>query len=189
MTTALATDTTLERESAIVATMSTEELRRDFAQGLRIVRDRLVRMAAILFELERRGELVEGDKFLLRMLRKIAKGDLLVDVVVRFAGKPYTLASIGAMPPDRQAELLDKSDTEVDKICRRRSRAGSDKNLPGLRLADMAAGASVGDVADMCLTLINGCQQPHAVAEKLLPVLQRIKSNPKKKATLHDWDE
>jgi hypothetical protein len=66
---------------------------------------------------------------------------------------------------------------------RKRAKASKEDlqcRMPTPPLAQMAAHASVGDVADMCLELIRAAEDPRAVAEKLLPELQRIKQTTKR---------
>lgn len=109
-----------------VAKMTTEQLKAEFAEGLRLARERILRLAAILAELDARNQDVSGDKSLLKILRNIAAGKLLVDVVVRFAGRPYTLASIARLPVAKQQESLEEPDDRVVEEQFRRT----PRNLP-----------------------------------------------------------
>jgi hypothetical protein len=80
---------------------------------------------------------------------------------------------------------MEEDDATVDKrfikknITVRPDRDSSYMDIPNMR--DMAKNASIGDVAEMCLEAIKASKDPQAVAEKLLPELQKIKNMPKKK--------
>jgi hypothetical protein len=89
-----------------VSKMSTADLRKEFADGLRLNAERLQRMAAVLVELEKRGERIDGPASLLTMLRRIAAGELLAEVVTRFAGAPKTASRLGKCPVAQQRRLL-----------------------------------------------------------------------------------
>jgi hypothetical protein len=162
---------------AALAKTPTEELKREFRDGLSIAREKLLRLAAVLAELESRGETVEGDGQLLGMLRRIASGELLVDTVVKFAKTPRLMTGVGRLSPDEQRELLDATPEEAKatvKKKRGRRLHSDDGKRPSL--AQMALG-SPRDVADMCLELIRHNSDPAAVAEQLLPELQRLKQS------------
>ncbi len=168
--------------------LSTESLKQQFAEGIRLTRTQLLTLAATLFVLESRGEEVGGDRNLLNMLRKIGSGELLVDVVVRFAGRPYTMASVGRLPIERQVELLNKDDREVDATFERprvRQRSGTppvsiarrereQQEIEQASLAPlerMAAVASVGDLAESLFEIVSKNENPVAVVERLLSMV------------------
>lgn len=180
--------------AAGVKSMTTEQLKAEFAEGLRVTRERFLRLGAVLVELESRGETVEGDKYLIRLLRKIGLGELSVDVVVRFAGRPYTLASIiTKSKPEEQDSIMAMTDNEVEEKYvgprsergggkrrhRQHERQGDYGQVAPPSPEEMAANASVGDVAEMCLRIVNAAADPVAVAERLLPRLQEIKQKPR----------
>jgi hypothetical protein len=150
--------TELESQMARLKGLPTESLKRLLTEGIRVVRENLLLAACALAELESRGEKVEGDRYLFRMLRKIASGGLLVDAVVKFAGRPYTLASVERMPPARQAELLAKDDREVERIV-----AG----VPRLRARPTPA-----ETVERCLRIIRECSDPVAARDLLYARLQ-----------------
>jgi len=162
-----------------VSDWTTERLKECLARGFLVIRSRMLEMAACLQELESRGEKVDGDKFMIRLLRKMAQGELLVDVVVRFAGRPYTMASVARLPVDEQQQLLGKTDAEVEKQFHRPK---GHKHPPekcqstAPNLFGIAANASPGDVAEMIMKIIEKSRDPKAVAEKLIPQLQRVKN-------------
>jgi hypothetical protein len=172
---------TLDDVRADVKELSTDELKAEFAEGIRLTRDRFLRLGAILVELESRGESVEGDKFLIRLLRKIGQGELLIDIVTRFAGKPWTLANVTQLPLKEQRKVLQQDDRTVEGQyglrSRKRTKPGRGKcemEFPSMK--EMAAHASPGDIAEMCLELIMASESPQAVAEKLIPELQTLKN-------------
>lgn len=181
----------LSAEKNDVKTWTTERLREEFAAGLKITRDHLLRLACILAELESRGEQVDGDKDMLSLIRRIGNGTLLVDAVVRFAGRPQTLATVGKMPPERQAEILGYGDEEVEQaVKKQRHRRPAPKRLPAdnedeeVRMPTFFGAAAQGtpkDVAAMCLKLIRESEDPAAVAAEMLPELQRLKNAPRAK--------
>src|SRR5258708_38033991 len=178
--------------------MSTDRLKQEFANGLHVTREHLLRMAAILTELDNRGAQVDGDKHLLKMLRRIGKGELLVDVVVRFAGRPYILSRVGVLPADKQEEVLAKDNKEVDEMYTTRPHKNSDpakgySNPNGhgddgrpvvASLKEMALAGTPADVAEMCLELIENSEDPVAVVERLKPELDRFKVKPKRKPAM-----
>lgn len=163
-----------------MAHLTAEQLRADFEKGLRIARDQLIRLAAVLTELDSRGETVEGNKDLLKMLRRIASGELLPEVVVQFAGSPTVMRRVGRLPVKEQEEALatDAEDIRQDLLrtyshkARGPNSSACGEELPSL--TSMAAHASPGDVAEMCMELVNAAEDPRAVAERLLPQLETI---------------
>jgi len=176
----------LEQARSVAKVLTNEQLKERFASGLRIVRDRLLELAACLEEMDARKIDVAGDKHLLTMLRKIYKGELLVDVVVRFAGRPYTFASLKGKPVEEQARIIELDDDEVEEEIRSTARpkprihrsggespyGNGDSKHPSLM--QMAMGTPR-DVAEMCLDLIRNSTDPEAVAKLILPELQKIK--------------
>ena len=164
-----------------VGSMSTEDLKREFAEGISIVRDKLLWLAAILGEIELRGQKVSGDRFLVGLLRKIGRGDLLVDVVVRYAGCPYVLKAVSRLPVAEQEEVLAKSEADVSNRFRKQRQKLHYQESGGCAtkepsLLEQAAKGSPGDVAEMVMEIVNKSSDPKAVAQRLIPLLQRIKN-------------
>jgi hypothetical protein len=178
----------LDRVRAQVHAWDTERLKQELAQGLRVVRERLLTLAAVLAELDARGEEVTGDRHLLNLLRKIGSGELLVDAVVRFAGRPSVLASVAAMPVTEQGRVVGETDEEVEERFRTRKRAA--RPAPAARphrgtahlptMADMGKSGTAKDVAQLCLDIIGASADPPVVAELLLPRLQELKQSRQK---------
>lgn len=82
---------------------TTEQLREELVRTLGLTASNLARMAQIVRVLEERGEDLEALHIgLLHHLRRIAYGQVLPEVVVRFAGRPFLIKVIGNLPiPDQ----------------------------------------------------------------------------------------
>jgi hypothetical protein len=88
---------------AAAANRPTDELKAELARLLGFTAENLLRLAVVVAELESRGEDLSDLKIgLLPLLRSIAAGTLLPEVVVRFAGQPRALKAVGALPLDEQ---------------------------------------------------------------------------------------
>lgn len=169
---------------ARMARLTADQLKADFEKGLRIVREQLVRLAAILAELEARGETVEGNPHILKMLRRIASGELLPEVVVAFADAPAVLERVGRLDVDGQrAAIIDPEATKQTIRERKHKPVVSRQYVVG-SLAAMVSAALPADVAEMCLDAVKACSDPQAVAERMIPELQRIKNAPRPKKSL-----
>jgi hypothetical protein len=108
-----------DRESvrAEIRSMTTDALRTALVSGLRLSVFHLLRTALIYQELEERGEKVEGvSDGLLTILGRIARGDLLAEVVVRFAGSPSVMARVGRMPVEEQRAVVGDDDRVKDLL-------------------------------------------------------------------------
>jgi hypothetical protein len=94
----------IERSQTDLSTRSTDELRAQLAETLEITVANLLRMAAIVAELERRGvDLADLRLGLVGYLRQIAHGRLAARAVVRFAERPLLLRSVSSLPlPDQE---------------------------------------------------------------------------------------
>lgn len=164
METVMKDNETLATHNKAVKKLTSKQLQTELAKGLSLVRDRLLRLAAVVAELDSRGEVVPGDAGVLNMLRKVAAGQLLVDVVIRFAGQPQVIGRVGRMSASEQADLLKESDETIGK------RFGKPKNNPngGLSvqrsLREMAEAGTPKDVADACLELVEHSRDPATVA-------------------------
>lgn len=152
-----------------VEKMPTPKLREEFARGLQVTAERLTWLAVALHELEvARGEKVEGvPEALLTLLRRIAGGELLPEVVVRFAGTPKTMARVGKLPVDEQEAVVSGEKPPPEPPPRKPAKlhesgqtreAIEDKNY----LA-MAERATVKDLAEMIAELIARHPQPKDV--------------------------
>lgn len=91
-----------------LSSLSTEQLKSKLAESLAVTAAQLVRSAAIVLLLEERGEDVEALKIgMLQYLRKIALGQLLPAVVVRFASKQAALDCIVKLTLTDQKRLAE----------------------------------------------------------------------------------
>lgn len=89
-----------------VASLSNEELRKELVDRLCISVEHLVRVAALVAELESRGENLRGLRIgLLPYLRQIAAGKLVPEIVVKFAGVPNSIRAIGSLPAPEQLKI------------------------------------------------------------------------------------
>ncbi|MGA2032311.1 MAG: hypothetical protein ABSG68_08660 [Thermoguttaceae bacterium] len=92
-----------------LSTAPTEELRSRLSGLLARTADDLREMAGIVAELERRGEDLSGLRLgIVDHLRRIAAGQLLPEIVVRYAGYPQLLRVATSLPlPDQERMLVD----------------------------------------------------------------------------------
>lgn len=175
-----------------VSKLSTEELRKQFADGMRLSKVYLLRTSAILVELESRGERLEGDQRFFNMLRKIGSGETLVDVVVKFSARPVTMTMIANMPVDEQRKFLSMGVGEADEKLRKRKKARASfsggramvgGNLPAL--ANLTKSATAQDAAEMCMEIVKANENPLDCATRLQKLLRefvasQIRPKPKK---------
>lgn len=106
--------------------LSSDELRRQLTLSLKITAEQLVRMAAIVRVLEERGDdLSEFRGALPGYLRKIAYGQMLAEVVVRFADSPQLIQRVSQLPIPDQRRLADGESIEMAVL----TEAGTDKRM------------------------------------------------------------
>jgi hypothetical protein len=98
---------TKQNLTAQLRELSTEQLRQELIDRLGLTAESLLRTACLVAILEERGEDLSGLKIgLLDHLRKIAQGQLLPEIVVRFAGDGRLIRRIAELPiPDQQRIL------------------------------------------------------------------------------------
>lgn len=98
--------TTVDAELERLGGLTTDELRGELAGQLRLTASHLVRLAAIVRLLEDRGEDLSDLRIgLLQYLRRIAHGQVVPEVVVRFAEYPSLIQRISGMPLPDQIRL------------------------------------------------------------------------------------
>lgn len=98
----------VETDYQTLESLTTEQLREELAQGLRVTAECLSRLAAVVRILEERGEdLSELRIGLIGYLRRIAHGQVLPEVVVRFADSPMLLRRIASLPLPDQKRLAE----------------------------------------------------------------------------------
>lgn len=85
--------------------LTTEQLREELAGCLRVTATNFARLALIVKALEDRGEDLSALKIpILHHLRRVACGQVLPEVLVRFAGSPSLITIVGNLPlPDQKA--------------------------------------------------------------------------------------
>lgn len=170
----------LEAVRLEVGKLSTEQLYEQFSGGLRLAEGHLLRLGVILLELEDRGETASGDKTFLEMLRSIGRGELLPQLVVRFAAQPVTLACLRKKPVEEQRRFLAMTTHAAHEAVRKRPRSRGHASvgaMPGGNLptfANMTRNATAQDAADMCLEIVMANENPADVALRLLPKLQEV---------------
>src|SRR5262245_11330835 len=104
MTTELITTPPIEAELSRFADLDTESLRAELARCMSDTASHLLRLAAIVRVLEERGEDLSDLKIgMVRHLRRIAYGQILPEVVVRFGSSAMLIDKIGSLPlPDQR---------------------------------------------------------------------------------------
>src|SRR5271157_1277362 len=98
----------LEDEYLELARLETIQLRQELTQSLHVTAAHLRRLAIIVRLLEERGEdLTDLRIGLLPYLRQIALGQILPEVIVRFAESPWMIRLVGSLPLPDQKRLSD----------------------------------------------------------------------------------
>jgi hypothetical protein len=89
-----------------IAAQTTEELRAELTRLLGFTADSVLRLAAVIAELESRGEDLSDLKIgLLPILREVAVGRLAAEAVVAFAGRRVVLRALVGVPLGMQRRL------------------------------------------------------------------------------------
>lgn len=109
-----------------LASLTSEQLREQLTVSLNVTAQQLLRMAAIVRILEERGEdLTEFRGALPSYLRRIAYGQMLAEVVVRFADSQSLVKRISQLPLPDQRRLAAGEPVEVAVL----TEHGTDKRL------------------------------------------------------------
>ena len=97
----------LEQLTAEIEAFTTQQLRVELARGLQLTAQHFVRLALIVKVLESRGEDLSSLKVgsLLHHLRRIACGQMLPELLVRFAATPLLIAKVGCLPITDQQQI------------------------------------------------------------------------------------
>jgi hypothetical protein len=134
------------------------------ARLLGFTAENLLRLAVVVAELESRGEDLSDLKIgLLPILRQIAAGTLLPEVVVYYAGKPLAMKRIAALPPAEQRAYVEaKGELEPPLMTAGKPHAGyrsaADTSGPDRpNVAGMAAKGNPRDVGETAAEMILGC--------------------------------
>ncbi len=141
--------------------------------------DNLMRLAFVVAELEGRGESLEGLRMgLLPILRKIAAGTLLPDVVVLYAGQPRALNKVAAMSIEEQTRIVSRGTIsgtpEAEPVetapkgaaSKSRARCPAETNHP--TVASVARAGNSRDIAEMACTLVCNSSDPDLVLVEYL---------------------
>ncbi len=154
----------LQETWAEIKGLPTDQLHKEFVDGLRVTVERLTRLAVILKELEGRGEVVKGvSESLLKLLRRIADGEVMAEVVVRFADRPQTMARVARLPMEQQAEILEDESKLADLPKPRHSQGRSRRNIEDENPLLAAAVATPKDLACMIAEMIQRHPDPRTV--------------------------
>lgn len=166
----------LRREAA---ELSTDALKAELARLLGFSAENLLRLAVVVGELESRGEDLSQLKIgLLPILRQIAAGTLLPDVVVLYAGQPSALKRIAAMPIAEQQRVA-KGERAVSPDPPRprhgrSSQPATECAMPHLK--SIVANGGTKDVADMVLDMISYATRPDDVFSRVIAKAARNSS-------------
>lgn len=99
---------------AELASMSTDDLRRDLVASIGLTARAISRVAAIWDELARRGIDLSDVKFALRdYMRRVATGQLLPEAVAQLAGSVRTLSLVADLPVSDQRRLIDGDPIQI----------------------------------------------------------------------------
>lgn len=93
----------IEALRAKVATWSVDALREELANQLALSVENITMLAVIISELEARGDDLSAFKMgLLPILRKVACGEIVPEIVVQYADRPAVMKSIARLHPEEQ---------------------------------------------------------------------------------------
>ncbi len=102
------------QEVIVISEAPVSQLRERLTSILARTASDLAEMAAIVAELESRGEDLSGLRIgLVSYLRRIAAGTLLPEAVVRFSGSPRLLDKVATLPIDQQRKLAGGEPVEI----------------------------------------------------------------------------
>ena len=101
----------LDTELSCLKELSVNELRQELAKSLVVTAGAIVRMAAIIRLLEERGEDLSDIRVgMIHMLRRVASGQVLPELVAKMHGLPSLLKRVARLPiPDQAAIVEDKT--------------------------------------------------------------------------------
>lgn len=125
-----------------------------------ITPDKLRSMAGMLARIEARGESLKGDPSLHKMLRQIANGTLLPEVIVRFPGCFEMTNKIAKLSIEEQLELLKLDD---DTIGQRFRPPPAHRDPLGPE-----------EIAATVLTIVQQSSDPAATAARVIALLKDL---------------
>lgn len=147
--------------------LSAEELRVELSRQLEMTADSLVRLAVIVHELESRGDdLSEMKNGMIPLLRQIAAGELLPELVVMLSGKPDSLKQATKLSVDEQRQIVkgEKPAPTPRKVCRQREQR-EPVQRPNITM--IAEQSSPRDIADMAADLVLSSSQQQLAVQHL----------------------
>lgn len=96
----------ISKQAIDLTAVATDDLYSQLAECMRVTAESLVKTAAIVMELEARGEDLSRLRIgMMRYLKRIAAGELSADVVVKFSGFPLLLNHVSQLPSGQQKLL------------------------------------------------------------------------------------
>lgn len=183
-----------EQITAQLRELTTEQLRQDLADRLGLTAESLLRTACLVAILEERGEDLSGLKIgIVHHLRRIAQGELLPEIVVRFAGNARSICQIGELPVAQQQRILDGTDpvpilrlngqSEKRHASASRKTPGADRDYRRFQESEELTGrsnASPRDVAEHLFKLAIKHGEPKEVARHLRRLLEEWEAGGKR---------
>jgi hypothetical protein len=152
---------------------TTEELRAELANALKLSAPYLLRLAAIWLELERRGE----DMSALRVglgayLPLIGSGRMLPELVVKYAGESAVLGRCAKMTVEEQHRVLatgrrpsPPARPKGPSSPRLRGETTQSVSMPSIAL--MFQNATAQDAVELILSMLQKCRDPKEVVARL----------------------
>lgn len=161
-----------------VAGWSTPDLKAELAKLLGFSAENLTRLSIIVTELESRGEDLKSIHMgLLPILRQIASGELLPDIVVLYAGQPALLKGISKLHVDEQKRIASgEAKYEPPPSAAKRLSAGTSFKEP--RRVNLMANDDIEDISlddDVEAKTITGVSRnglPRDVAEMAFDLIR-----------------
>lgn len=159
-----------------IKSLSTKEVKAELTRLLAWSADNLVRLSIVVTELEERGEDLSSIRFsLLPMLRSIADGTLLPDIVVQYSGQPAMIKSIGKLPIEKQKRIASGKELPMkktqDKPIISRGYVDHDEDdepqPTTLSIQSIADKAGAKDIADMIVDMIMSSKDRQMVLKHL----------------------
>ncbi|MGD9712865.1 MAG: hypothetical protein AB7V46_12450 [Thermomicrobiales bacterium] len=145
----------------------TEELKRLFSEGFKLQREWFATQAGRLKVLDDRGVEVEGDKRFMDQLRRIYRGELLPEVIVKFACRPKLAGRIGALPASEQKKLVKEDiDAVAKKLAKPRKPKSSSQAISDCIPDD--------EIVRRIIGLLEKASNQAYVASTVLPQFQHV---------------
>jgi hypothetical protein len=171
-----------------VREQSTEDLKKELAALLGFPADNLMKLAIVVQELENRGENLTGLKIgILPLLRKIASGTLLPEIVVIYAGNPALIKTIALKPIVEQQRILEQGLITESTGCERLGNVGKARHsdprkndhdydpdkgechMPNIdRIAEQSSPKDIGEMAAQMILKCSNTKVAVAVFNKIV---------------------